>query len=275
MPGLTDAGTDVSTDVSTAASTDASADDARSLTLIQSLQRGLRLVEVIVDRGPLTARDMSEAIGIGLPTTYHLLRTLVHENFLVRMPGGLYTLGPQLHSAAEREKDASVVRVLRETMTDLRDATAATAVVAEFDGAGAVVTHIANSKKGPRPDLWVGMELPLHATALGKAVLGQLDEDAREAALARAPLESYTWRTGVDPERLRGELLASAVRAADGEFLYGVACLAVPLLVPGRPAAIGVAFSSSFGAKRRRELEQALVAATEALSTAPHGPAAA
>lgn len=264
MPGLTDAG---------------APEETRSLTLIQSLQRGLRLVEVVVERGPMTARSMSDAIGIGLPTTYHLLRTLVHEGFLLRMPGGLYALGPQLHSAAEREKDASVVRVLREAMTELRDATAATAVVAELVGGHAVVTHIANSKKGPRPDLWIGMELPLHATALGKSVLEQVDDPTRLLALTRAPLESYTWRTSVDPERLRVELEAPAVRAADGEFLYGVSCLAVPLAVPparsGRPAAISVAFSSSFGAKRRRELEQALVGVAEGLSAAPHDPAAA
>lgn len=254
-------------------------DGARSQTLIQSLQRGLRLVEVVVDRGPRTARDLSDAIGIGLPTTYHLLRTLVHEGYLVRMPGGLYALGPQLHSAAEREKDASVVRVLREGLSELRDATAATAVVAEFDGESTVLTHIANSRKGPRPDLWVGMDLPLHATAVGKAVLEQLDASTREDALTRVPLEPFTFRTTVDPGRLWREVDAGAVRTADDEYLYGVSCLAVPLRagfsIGAEAAAIGVAFSSTFGAKRRRELEQALITAVAGLIAEPHGPQAA
>jgi len=248
--------------------------DTKSLTLIQSLQRGLRLVEVVVDRGPMTARALSDAIGIGLPTTYHLLRTLVHEDYLVRLTDGLYSLGPQLQSAAEREKDASAVRVLREVMSELRDTTAATVVVAELEGQGAVLTHIANSRKGPRPDLWMGMNLPLHATALGKAVLGQLDVDGRDDALTPA-LEPFTFRTTVDPGRLRRELDASTVSTANEEYLYGVSCLAVPLTAAPAPAAMGLAFSSTLGARRRRELEQALIAAATGHAIELHGPEAA
>ncbi|MCQ0020910.1 helix-turn-helix domain-containing protein [Actinomadura madurae] len=56
----------------------------RGLTLIQSLQRGLRLVEAVVEQGPMTARTLSKATGLGMPTTYHLLRTLVYEGYLER-----------------------------------------------------------------------------------------------------------------------------------------------------------------------------------------------
>jgi DNA-binding IclR family transcriptional regulator len=248
--------------------------EPKSLTLIQSLQRGLRLVEVVVERGPMTARGLSDAIGIGLPTTYHLLRTLVHEDYLVRVAGGLYGLGPQLHSAAEREKDASVVRVLREALGELRDATAATALVAEFDGREAVITHLAPTRKGPRFDLWIGMGLPLHATALGKCVLGHLHAPACDDALGRTSLPAFTWRTSVDPARLRRDLDAPGARSAEEEFLLGVACLAVPL-VADRPAAVGIAFASSLGARRRRELEQELLGTARGLAVASRGPEAA
>lgn len=248
---------------------------SRSLTLIQSLQRGLRLVEVVVERGPMTARGLSDAIGIGLPTTYHLLRTLVHEGFLLRVSGGFYALGPALHSAAERERDASVVRVLRECMSHLRDATSATVVLAELDNGRAVLTHLANSRKGPRPELWIGMDLPLHATAVGKAVLNQLNATVQDAVLGRQPLEPYTFRTAMDPDRLRRELDSSAIARADDEYLLGVSCQAVSIVATERPAAIGLAFPSTFGAKRRRELEQALVAAAGGHAEESNGPEAA
>jgi DNA-binding IclR family transcriptional regulator len=240
-------------------------EDTRSLTLIQSLQRGLRLVEVVADRGPMTARGMSDAVGIGLPATWNLLRTLVHEDFLVRQPGGLYSLGPQMHSAAQRERDAAAVRAVREVMAELRDATAATAIVAEFDGRHVSVSHVAPTRKGPRPDVWTGMTLPWHATALGKAVLARLSEAEREALLLRAPLESFTFRTSVAPERLSRELEDSAVHLADEEFLYGVSCLALPLAA--RAAAIGIAFSAGIGRRRRAELEQALITAVERVAS--------
>ena len=244
--------------------TNADVQDPRSLTLIQSLQRGLRLVEVVVEKGPMTARGMSEAIGIGLPTTYHLLRTLVHEEFLVRLPGGLYALGPQVHSAAVREREAAAVRALRETMAELRDATAATAIVAEFDGREMAVTHLAPSRKGPRPDLWIGMGLPLHATALGKATLAPMHAADRAAALSRAPLASFTFRTSTDPGRLGRELEQSAVFLADEEYLYGVSCLALPLGTG--QASIGIAFPASLGSRRRVELQRTLIATADSAS---------
>jgi DNA-binding IclR family transcriptional regulator len=273
MPGVTDAGV---TGRATGSETQSPTENpGKSLTLIQSLQRGLRLVEVVVARGPRTARELSDAIGIGLPTTYHLLRTLVHEDYLVRTTGGRYALGPQLHSAAAREKDAAALRLLREAMAELRDATAATVVVAELDGSRAVITHLAGSRKGPRPDLWIGRDLPLHATAVGKAVLGVLDPAARARLLSGEPLESFTYRTAADPKRLCRELEVAAVRAAADEYLYGVACLAVPLPAAPRPAALAVSFPSSFGVKRRRELEEALISAAAGHAAEFHDPEAA
>jgi DNA-binding IclR family transcriptional regulator len=251
--------------------TTAGLEDSSSLTLIQSLQRGLRLVEVVVEKGPMTARGMSDAIGIGLPATWNLLRTLVHEGFLVRQSGGLYALGPQLHSAAARERDAAAVRALREVLGELRDTTAATAIVAEFDGREVRISHVAPSRKGPRPDVWTGRSLPWHATALGKAVLDGLTLAERHDVLSRAPLEAFTFRTSVAPERLSRELEKPAVRFADEEYLYGISCLAVPLGT-ARPAAIGIAFSASIGAKRRAQLERALIAAADGVVLAASGP---
>jgi DNA-binding IclR family transcriptional regulator len=241
-------------------------DASKSLTLIQSLQRGLRLVEAVVERGPMTARGMSDAIGIGLPTTYHLLRTLVHEEYLQRLAGGLYAIGPQLRSAAEQERDAQRVRVLRQAMCGLRDRTGATAVVGEIGEGGAVVTHLANSRKGPRPDLWVGMSLPFHATALGKVALAQLDRRERDAVLRSQPLVPFTFRTTTDPSRLGRETENATICFSADEFRYGISCVAVPLPGFARAAGIAVTFSSSVGAKRRRELAHLVTATAELLA---------
>ncbi len=56
-------------------------------TLIGSVQRALRLVEVLHAEGPATAKRLSRVTGIPLPTTYHLLRTLSHEGYVHREEG--------------------------------------------------------------------------------------------------------------------------------------------------------------------------------------------
>ncbi|WP_021592344.1 MULTISPECIES: IclR family transcriptional regulator [Actinomadura] len=238
----------------------------RGLTLIQSLQRGLRLVEAVVEQGPMTARTLSKATGLGMPTTYHLLRTLVYEGYLERRAGGFYALGPQFHSTAELERQARTVRVLRETTSRLRDLTNATAAVAELDGRDVLLTHLSPSPKGPAPDLWVGMRLPMHATALGKAVLRQVDPARRDELLTAEPLARYTARTIADPLQLMRELAGSPIAHSRDQYLYGISCIAVPLRGLRSPSALSLCFHSGLTPRRRLRLERALVETVEDLT---------
>ncbi|TYB44300.1 IclR family transcriptional regulator [Actinomadura chibensis] len=237
----------------------------RGLTLIQSLQRGLRLVEAVAEQGPMTARTLSKATGLGLPTTYHLLRTLVYEGYLGRLASGLYALGPQFRSTAELERQARIVRVLRETTSQLRDLTNATAVVAELDGRDVLLSHLSLSRKGPAPDLWVGMRLPIHATAVGKAVLGQLDPVRRDELLT-APLARFTARTVADPLLLMREAAGSPMAHSHDQYRYGISCVALPLRGLRSPSALSICFHSGLTPRRRLRLEKALVETVEDLT---------
>ena len=58
-------------------------------TLIQSVQRALRLLEVVADHGGRArAKEVARAAGLPLATTYHLLRTCAHEGWLQHLDDG-------------------------------------------------------------------------------------------------------------------------------------------------------------------------------------------
>ena len=63
------------------------------MSLVRSLQRGLHIVNVVAAEGPLHAKRIARSVTLPLPTTYHLLRTLVHDGYLVRLDDGAYVLG--------------------------------------------------------------------------------------------------------------------------------------------------------------------------------------
>ncbi len=67
-------------------------------TLVRSLQRGLHIINVVAEEGPLHAKQIARSMGLPLPTAYHLLRTLVHDNYLVRLDDGSYLLGDRFGS---------------------------------------------------------------------------------------------------------------------------------------------------------------------------------
>ncbi len=61
--------------------------------LVRSLQRGLQIINLVAAEGPVHAKLVARTVKLSLPTAYHLLRTLVHDDYLVRLDDGRYVLG--------------------------------------------------------------------------------------------------------------------------------------------------------------------------------------
>src|SRR3954453_10359919 len=71
-------------------------------TLIQSVQRALRLLELVAEHeGRARAKEIARAAGLPLATTYHLLRTCTHHGWPQRLDDGSYVLGPRIDPRAE------------------------------------------------------------------------------------------------------------------------------------------------------------------------------
>jgi IclR family acetate operon transcriptional repressor len=71
-------------------------------TLINSVVRALNLLDAVgSEPGPVTAKRLARGADLPLATTYHLLRTLVHEGYLDRLEGG-YVLGERVSTLAGR-----------------------------------------------------------------------------------------------------------------------------------------------------------------------------
>ena len=228
---------------------------ARPSTLIVSVQRALRLLEVVSGR-PLgaPAKVIARDARLPLGTTYHLLRTLAYEGYLRRLDDGCWVLGERLGGlVAEGRFQAALARA-RPALTALRDHTGAAAYLALWADGEITVVEIVDGPKAPRADLWVGFHDGGHATALGKAVLAALDASSRRDYLASHPLADLTPKTVTDP----GVLLAELAEGSEGrlafdreEYALGTVCAAAPVLDGTRVGAVGV----SARAERIGELE--------------------
>jgi DNA-binding IclR family transcriptional regulator len=213
-------------------------------TLIQSVQRALRIIEVVAEHdGRARAKEVARATALPLATTYHLLRTCAHEGWLQRLDDGSYVLGHRIDAVRAQGTAARGVAHARPALEWLRDALGGAVYLARYVDGEVVVSEIIDSARAPRIDLWVGMHDAAHATALGKCILGQLPLIEREDYLARHPLHDLTPRTVVDPRRL--ELPETSDVAVDeGEYAIGVCCLAAPVTAGGDPGSVGVVTSA-------------------------------
>lgn len=241
---------------------------AASPTLIQSLQRGLHLVAAVTEHGPLTARALSETAGIALPTTYHLLRTLVHEGYLRRSAAGRYVLGDQLTTVAQLELRARSLRMIREEMSELAAQARSSVSIGVLRGADIVLSQFVVQPCAPRFECWPGMTIPGHATAIGKNILSRMEPQQRVDYLAAHALESHTSQTMTATWRLEQELANSAPTHADQEFRYGITCAAATLKGDGTLAALGAAYASTQAHRLRDRIDDLVSSAAARISDA-------
>jgi len=212
-------------------------------TLIVSVRRALHLLDAVGEAGrPLPAKALARRVGLPLATTYHLLRTLVHEGYLVRVDGVGYTLGGRVSALVGGPAQAAAAGVRRrEILTGLRDELSAAAYLSVLSDGEIRLAEVADSATAPRVDLWVGFDDASHATALGKAVLSALPMGDRRDYLHRHGLADLTPHTVTDPRLLLRQLDAGSSYALDREeYALGTACVAVVVPAAAPPAAVAV-----------------------------------
>ena len=217
-------------------------------TLIVSVRRALHLLDAVGESDrPLPAKALARRAGLPLATTYHLLRTLVHEGYLVRVEGAGYVVGDRVRTLADGPARAAAVAVSRhEILSGLRDELSAAAYLSMLTDGEIVLVDVADSATAPRVDLWVGFEDAAHATAVGKAVLAVLRPDERSDYLGRHGLADLTPHTVTDRRVLMRQLAVPQVFAVDRqEYALGTACVAVAIPGAPEPAAVAVSVAAS------------------------------
>ncbi|MBY8846025.1 IclR family transcriptional regulator [Streptomyces sp. SP2-10] len=213
-------------------------------TLITSVQRALRLLEAVsAHENGAPAKQLARETELPLATAYHLLRTLLHDGYVRKLDDGGFILGDRVNSLHTAGHAQTLLSRIRPALAALRDELSTATYLTFYEDGEIRVADIVDGPRTPRVDLWVGFEDAGHATALGKSVLRELDEDARRDYLSRHHLADLTPRTITSlPELLRrldAPPLAPAVTDLE-EYSLGTVCVAVPVYRGDTPGALGV-----------------------------------
>jgi DNA-binding IclR family transcriptional regulator len=176
--------------------------------MIQSVDRAARILRALAaGSGRLGVSELSDRLGLAKGTVHGLLRTL-HDHGLVEQDpdSDKYQLGPQLLQLSNRYLDLNELRARSLAWSELLATRADEAVrVGVPHGNGVLVVHHVFRPDASLQILEVGAVLPMHATALGKAVLAYLAEPERKDVLD-AGLAKLTGRTVSTLAALQREL---------------------------------------------------------------------
>jgi DNA-binding IclR family transcriptional regulator len=184
-----------------------SADKPTRRATIQSVDRAARILKVLAS-GPrrLGVSEIADRLDMTRPTVHGLLQTLQAHGFVEQdRDSDKYQLGAGLLQLGNSYLDLNELRA-RSLVHAERLATRADAAVrvGVMHGAGVVIVHHVFRPDTSLQILEVGAELPLHASALGKAMLAYAPEQAVADLLAES-LPRLTSRT-LAPAALREEL---------------------------------------------------------------------
>ncbi|AVT31219.1 MULTISPECIES: IclR family transcriptional regulator [Plantactinospora] len=207
--------------------------------LIRSVSRALRVLEA-VGRAPkgLTVKQIARRCELTVATTYHLVRTLAYEGYVIRREDGTYIVGLEV---ADRYRELvtafrgppAVGESLRRAASD----TGYSHYLGRFVGGQVAITALAEGPRSPYlEDLVPGFDEGAHATALGKALLATLTPEQRFRYLREYGMRPFTSATLVAADAFEADLAAGDRRGMHlelGQFRHGVACAAV-LVTPDK-----------------------------------------
>ncbi|MFH8494097.1 IclR family transcriptional regulator [Streptomyces coeruleorubidus] len=212
-------------------------------TLIGSVQRAMRLLETVAAHEyGAPAKQLARETGLALPTTYHLLRTLVHEGYL-RRDKGLFFLG----EAAERLSSSGARQKRRSTVVDAlahwRDTLGVPVYYAVYREGEIELMCVSDTPANPAVEEWADFRETGHAHAIGQCLLSQLDEEARRDHLDRYPVQALTPYTVRDNHSLLRRL--ERVRRMEPvterqEYALGAVCAAIPLTLGTTAATMAI-----------------------------------
>jgi DNA-binding IclR family transcriptional regulator len=199
--------------------------------LVKSAARTLDILEELAVRGPTPLHALARQLGLPKSSLHALLRTMAARGWVETDPTGTeYGLGVQalIVGSSYVEGDPIVGRTAP-VLDELAAATGETVHLARLDGSHVVYTAKRESEHPLRMFSAVGRRLPVHCTALGRAMLAELPDPTVRSLLPKV-LEPVTAQTVTSTDRLLG-VLADVRR--DGyatereESCLGLSCFAV------------------------------------------------
>lgn len=207
------------------------------------LERYLQMLEVIAaGQGAVTVPMLSASLNLPRTTAYRLVDGLLQSELITPDKDGGYAIAERLIRLLSLGRStASIDTLAGEQLRLLSEATGLTSYLSRL--AGKTVRSVAMRTPDEVSGIYVvpGAELPVHATAAGKAIMAfQPEKIVAEAT--RGPLPRLTRRTVIDRTALRAEYETVRKRGyatCYSEDVEGFAAVACPIHLDGA----GVIFS--------------------------------
>lgn len=228
--------------------------------LVRQAANVLELLEYFAElKRPAALPEISAAMGWPRSSTHNLLTTLAQCGFLYEpRPRAGYYPSTQWTTLVRRIAEAEFLPdELATALSEIAEATGETVAVAAPARTNAVFLEVQESTSAIRFAAKVGDQVPIHATASGRALLEQFSPRERTTLLKKINYEQYSERSLTSAEEVEAQIRRATTRGwhenVEGHAtdLTGVA---LPVGLKDRPLAVVVGGPSGRMRKRIPEI---------------------
>ncbi|MFD6967643.1 IclR family transcriptional regulator C-terminal domain-containing protein [Streptomyces sp. NPDC059979] len=209
---------------------------------LESVHQALRVLEVINRySGGVNLTQIARETGLPQLVLARAMEQLIRANLATPIGPDAYVAGNALVLAESASGEGR--GHLRETLAWVRDAVGAAVYVARYTDGEVSITQYADGPATPVVDEWVDFRAAAHASAVGKALLTQLDYDDRKDHLARHRLTRFTTHTLTSQQVLFHQLDTRPPNAPLldlQEYALGTVCAAVPITAGPNPECVAL-----------------------------------
>ncbi len=245
--------------------------------LIQSLDRGLQLLEIIsLAKESMGLPELADLLEVDRSTVHRLLGTLQQRNYVIQdAQNKRYSLGMKVIEISRRALDSINFRaVAKPYLKNLSKETGESTNLFILANDHAVCVDYEASPSPLAVSNDIGIIYIMHATAGGKVLLAFMPDQLSQKIITGSSLTPLTPRTITDANSLKLHLLQIRDQgyALDDEERYiGVRCIAAPIFDHTRKVIAGISMSgpaSRVTLDRVRELSKIVVKTADDISMA-------
>lgn len=230
---------------------------------VRAIIRGLQILRVISESGPIGAMEISKQVKLPQPTIVRILETLLSAGYIYRLEkSALYGVTARTLTLSKGFAATSrLVQLATPLIEELRAEIGWPSNLATFEHGSMSIAYTNRSEHGMSIASRLGARIPVLVTGVGIVYLAHLSQDELERTLAQLKTSDSRWDTNPEMLRTLDERLeaarqngyALAEQAYLDEIYHSrIWAVAVPIVVEGRVVAgLSSLMLSSAGPKSR------------------------
>ncbi len=193
-----------------------------------------RILEELAHSEPLGLKEITKNTGIAKSTVFRVLNTLAQMGYIIRDADRYYRISPALgHLVNEEASGEALRRLALPIMLELRNRYGETVNLGVLHFDKVTYIEVVPSEFALRLQESRGACVPVHASALGKAILAFSPQNVIEQLIRGHHLDSITPNTITRPDDLLAEIkrvrsMGFAFDRGEGSLL--AVCVGVPIL---------------------------------------------